>query len=51
MIPCSHVAHLYRPVPWHAGNTRISNEYRVAEVWLDDYKQFVFEQYGNYSVS
>ncbi|XP_071155230.1 polypeptide N-acetylgalactosaminyltransferase 5-like [Mytilus edulis] len=49
MIPCSHVAHLYRPVPWHAGNTRISNEYRVAEVWLDDYKQFVFEQYGNYS--
>ncbi|XP_063420915.1 polypeptide N-acetylgalactosaminyltransferase 13-like [Mytilus trossulus] len=49
MIPCSHVAHLYRPVPWHAGDTMISNEYRVAEVWLDDYKQFVFEQYGNYS--
>ncbi|XP_052059178.1 polypeptide N-acetylgalactosaminyltransferase 5-like [Mytilus californianus] len=49
MIPCSHIGHLYRPVPWRAGNTRISNEYRVAEVWLDDYKQFVFEQYGNYT--
>ncbi|CAC5367330.1 GALNT [Mytilus coruscus] len=49
MIPCSHIGHLYRPVPWRAGNTKISNEYRVAEVWLDDYKQFVFEQYGNYT--
>ena len=51
MVPCSHVGHLYKTaVAWRDDDSVISNEYRVAEVWMDQYKHYVFESNGNYSV-
>ncbi|KAK3788268.1 hypothetical protein RRG08_027002 [Elysia crispata] len=51
IIPCSHVAHLYRksfPYTWgkNSGFTHIQNCMRVAEVWMDDYKQFYYDRIG-----
>ena len=54
LIPCSHVGHMYRKsVIWgkELGQEEISNAYRVAEVWMDDYRHMVFERLGNYTVS
>ena len=52
MIPCSRGAHVYRRIVWahELFKQNISNEYRVAAVWMDDYKKNVFEMTGNYSV-
>ncbi|XP_076113358.1 polypeptide N-acetylgalactosaminyltransferase 5-like [Mytilus galloprovincialis] len=46
-LPCSKVAHLYRVIPWHLNERNVSNEYRVAEVWLDEYKNIFLEQKGD----
>ena len=54
LIPCSHVGHMYRKsLIWEKelGREEISNAYRVAEVWMDDYKHLLFERRGNYTVS
>ena len=53
-IPCSHVGHVYRKsMIWRDKLVKeeISNYYRVAEVWMDEYKHMVFERSGNYTVS
>ena len=47
--PCSHVAHVFRatsPYKWGGDIYRIlkKNSVRLAEVWLDEYKQFYYEQ-------
>ena len=49
--PCSHVAHVYRdhsPYDWGRSVTDIlrKNTVRLAEVWLDDYKEFYYEKIG-----
>ena len=54
LIPCSRAGHVYRTkVVWHEhiANETILNEYRVAEVWMDQYKHIFFEMAGNYTVS
>ncbi|KAK3097565.1 hypothetical protein FSP39_010886 [Pinctada imbricata] len=52
LIPCSRAGHVYRTkVVWHdhIANETILNEYRVAEVWMDEYKHILFERAGNYT--
>ena len=49
--PCSHVGHVFRdrsPYNWgrSIGDILKKNKVRLAEVWLDDYKQFYYEQLG-----
>ena len=49
--PCSHVAHVFRfvsPYNWGGDVTNIlkKNHIRLAEVWLDDYKQYYYENIG-----
>ena len=56
MLPCSHVGHAYRSsIIWEnelrEAQKTVSNLYRVAEVWMDEYKDLVFERIGNYTVS
>ncbi|XP_063442459.1 polypeptide N-acetylgalactosaminyltransferase 5-like [Mytilus trossulus] len=46
-LPCSKVVHLFRVIPWHLNDKNVSNEYRVAEVWLDEYKHIFLEQKGD----
>ena len=51
MHPCSHVAHVFRassPYKWGKSFFEIlrKNAVRMAEVWLDDYKQFYYEKLG-----
>ncbi|KAK0070528.1 polypeptide N-acetylgalactosaminyltransferase 5 [Biomphalaria pfeifferi] len=50
-IPCSHVGHLYRPAfPYSWGtqkDTLIRNCLRVAEVWLDEYKEVYYDRISN----
>lgn len=51
-LPCSHVGHVYRERLWPKhiqDSTGLSNLYRVAEVWMDDYKNYVFKRYGNFT--
>ncbi|XP_046378144.2 polypeptide N-acetylgalactosaminyltransferase 13-like [Haliotis rufescens] len=48
LIPCSQVGHIFRhqnPIKWrHTGNNVVNrNCMRVAEVWMDDYKEFVYD--------
>lgn len=54
-IPCSHVGHLYRPAfPYSWGtqkDTLIRNCLRVAEVWLDEYKEVYYDRISNLQVS
>ena len=47
--PCSHVGHIFRdthpytlPDGKTVGDTFVRNSVRLAEVWLDDYKQYYF---------
>ncbi|XP_045169140.2 polypeptide N-acetylgalactosaminyltransferase 5-like [Mercenaria mercenaria] len=50
--PCSHVAHVFRsssPYSWghqNIQNILRRNAVRMVEVWLDEYKQFYYEQIG-----
>ena len=47
IAPCSHVGHIFRkstPYSFPGGTSRIvnHNNARLAEVWLDDWKEFYF---------
>ncbi|RUS72067.1 hypothetical protein EGW08_020172 [Elysia chlorotica] len=56
MVTCSHIGHIFRkwnPIGW-TGNVGSKNSVRVAEVWMDDYKNYYYERilfnlgdYGN----
>ncbi|GFR90386.1 polypeptide N-acetylgalactosaminyltransferase [Elysia marginata] len=56
MVTCSHIGHIFRkwnPIGWK-GNVGSKNSVRVAEVWMDDYKNYFYERilfnlgdYGN----
>ena len=46
IVPCSRVGHIFRsgrPYSSPGGDTMGHNVIRVAEVWLDDYKEFVYK--------
>ncbi|KAL8621026.1 hypothetical protein ACOMHN_043516 [Nucella lapillus] len=46
MVPCSHVGHIFRlnnPIKW-TSNLGMNNVARVAQVWLDDYKNYFLER-------
>ena len=54
--PCSHVAHVFRsvsPYTWVREKKDIlhKNRIRLAEVWLDDYKQYYYDNIGHKMVS
>ncbi|KAK7486244.1 hypothetical protein BaRGS_00022567 [Batillaria attramentaria] len=45
LIPCSHIGHIFRrsnPIHWMS-NVGPKNSVRVAEVWMDDYKNYFYE--------
>ena len=45
ILPCSHVGHVFRnavPYSANANNYLLRNTKRLAEVWLDDYKDIVY---------
>ncbi|KAL3832574.1 hypothetical protein ACJMK2_024207 [Sinanodonta woodiana] len=50
-IPCSHVGHIFRkriPYGWAGGvNVVQRNTNRLAEVWLDEFKEFYYERIGH----
>lgn len=50
-VPCSHVGHIFRdrsPYKWLPGvNVIRKNSVRVAEVWLDQYKELYYERINN----
>ncbi|KXJ69759.1 hypothetical protein RP20_CCG025930 [Aedes albopictus] len=50
--PCSHVGHVYRglaPFPNPRGTNFVTRNFkRVAEVWMDEYKQFLYERNPEY---
>ena len=46
IVPCSRVGHIFRsgrPYSSPGGDTMGRNVIRVAEVWLDDYKEVVYK--------
>ncbi|XP_052246169.1 polypeptide N-acetylgalactosaminyltransferase 5-like [Dreissena polymorpha] len=51
IVPCSHVGHIFRkrsPYKWRGGvNVVKKNSIRLAEVWMDDYKQYYYERFNN----
>uniref|UniRef100_A0A8R1Y8Y0 Polypeptide N-acetylgalactosaminyltransferase n=1 Tax=Onchocerca volvulus TaxID=6282 RepID=A0A8R1Y8Y0_ONCVO len=48
IVPCSHVGHIFRkksPYKWRTGvNVLQRNNVRLAEVWLDDYKEIYYKR-------
>jgi len=46
-VPCSHIGHIARAQPYHFPQGRQETEYhnyrRAIEVWMDDYKEYVYE--------
>ncbi|XP_061179940.1 polypeptide N-acetylgalactosaminyltransferase 5-like isoform X2 [Saccostrea echinata] len=50
IIPCSHVGHIFRkrsPYKWRTGvNVVKKNSIRLAEVWMDDYKNYYYERFN-----
>lgn len=45
-VPCSHIGHIYRkenPIQW-SNDIGLKNSIRVAEVWMDDYKNYFYER-------
>ena len=56
IVPCSHVGHIFRkrsPYKWRSGvNVLRRNTVRLAEVWLDEYKEYYYDRIahdlGNY---
>ena len=52
IIPCSVVAHLFRVTPWNLnGTSTAKNKLRVADVWMDEYKDVVFHTQKNIPVN
>lgn len=55
IVPCSHVGHIFRkrsPYKWRGGvNVVKKNSIRLAEVWMDEYKQYYYERFNNDLVS
>ncbi|KAK5977943.1 Polypeptide N-acetylgalactosaminyltransferase [Trichostrongylus colubriformis] len=51
IVPCSHVGHVFRkrsPYKWRSGvNVLKRNSVRLAEVWLDEYKEYYYERINN----
>lgn len=51
IIPCSHVGHIFRkrsPYKWRSGvNVVKKNSIRLAEVWMDDYRNYYYERFNN----
>ena len=46
IVPCSRVGHIFRghrPYSSPGGDAMGRNTIRVAEVWLDEYKEFVYQ--------
>ena len=55
-IPCSRIAHIFRdrsPYKWKPGTNVVQkNSIRLAEVWMDEYKELYYEKKGiNHKVS
>jgi len=49
VVPCSHVGHVFRHRLVHnfaTGANARKNYVRVAEVWLDDFKDHFYEKVG-----
>jgi len=49
VVPCSHVGHVFRLHRTHkfaTGSNTHKNYLRVAEVWMDEYKDHVYEKIG-----
>ncbi|XP_013382243.1 polypeptide N-acetylgalactosaminyltransferase 5 [Lingula anatina] len=51
IVPCSHVGHIFRkrsPYKWKPGvNVVKKNSIRLAEVWMDDYKNYYYERFNH----
>ncbi|PVD30435.1 hypothetical protein C0Q70_09701 [Pomacea canaliculata] len=51
IIPCSHVGHIFRkrsPYKWRTGvNVVKKNSIRLAEVWMDEYRNYYYERFNN----
>uniref|UniRef100_A0A8D8SGK2 Polypeptide N-acetylgalactosaminyltransferase n=1 Tax=Cacopsylla melanoneura TaxID=428564 RepID=A0A8D8SGK2_9HEMI len=51
IVPCSHVGHIFRkrsPYKWRTGvNVLKRNSVRLAEVWMDEYKNYYFQRIGH----
>ncbi|ESO90718.1 hypothetical protein LOTGIDRAFT_123129, partial [Lottia gigantea] len=51
IIPCSHVGHIFRkrsPYKWRTGvNVVKKNSVRLAEVWMDEYKDYYYERFNH----
>jgi len=51
IIPCSHVGHIFRkrsPYKWRSGvNVLRRNSVRLAEVWMDEYKEYYYQRIGH----
>ncbi|XP_041356927.1 polypeptide N-acetylgalactosaminyltransferase 13-like [Gigantopelta aegis] len=54
IVLCSHIGHIFRvknPNKWPEAKTgnrlpvTIANAFRVADVWMDEYKEYVFERF------
>ncbi|XP_067659821.1 polypeptide N-acetylgalactosaminyltransferase 5-like [Haliotis asinina] len=46
LIPCSQVGHIFRtvnPIKWPKGGVIMRNSIRVAEVWLDEFKDVFYD--------
>ena len=46
-VPCSRVGHVYRrnvPYTYDKPNAVLINFKRVAEVWMDDFKEFLYQR-------
>ncbi|KAL4233838.1 Polypeptide N-acetylgalactosaminyltransferase 4 [Mactra antiquata] len=44
IIPCSYIAHLFkRKLVWKMGDARFRNILRFAEVWMDEYKEYIYD--------
>ncbi|CAG5134607.1 unnamed protein product [Candidula unifasciata] len=50
IVPCSHVGHIFRkrsPYKWRTGvNVVKKNTIRLAEVWMDEYKNYYYERFN-----
>ena len=48
IVRCSFAAHLYRKIVWTIGEEGLINKLRFAEVWMDDYKKYVYTDLSTY---